>query len=594
VDAFLGEWLNPQYFDHITPPPPSPMMVAAAKAELLQSETIDIFTPSVSHRASISSLWGGSNAQKPGSRDNSLDDLPPVDDTVPTLTSRRDRSNSVSSAGSNDSGSGRKSPFRPGHVLQPFVSTVPKPEVTVYAPPVPQYAVSSADHIPRGYVTHARQACTDVDYQWDSSRSPQDWGDGGEYGEEWSAMHKRFRKGFNHLIEWYSQHDADDRAEDALGLEQAEKHHEDEEEDLVVVLVTHGAGSNALIGALTGQPVLLDVGMASLTMAVRKENAPPIVAKTPTSAPSEGVESHPSDRNGHAGKEFADLGLSAVYEMQLISSSEHLRPGADPARAPSLAVARSMRSGADSGSQYRQRFPSDSSTAAGAGADSSWRPTEPKRGSSNSNLGSMRRPTVATPTASFSGQLGNVNTSMLSPSTDIVASPTGLWTPPTSRTPQLQAQTVKEERANIFSSLNDAAAGRTSPGRDLVLDFSTSPPDSRPTSSSGPKREPTPASSAPAAQQEKEILAPAAPLQRKSLAMALDGSLPPVGIAPDERDDGVSELPKVGALPPAALSRGLSQRGLWGTKPAGDKVARRFPQEPKRRWTLGRDDGAVH
>ena len=73
-------------------------------------------------------------------------------------------------------------------------------------------------------------------------------------------------QGFNKAIEWYSQHDADDRGEDALGIEQAERPriyhgHEDEDEDLVVIMVTHGAGSNALIGALTNQPVLLDVGI---------------------------------------------------------------------------------------------------------------------------------------------------------------------------------------------------------------------------------------------------------------------------------------------------------------------------------------------
>jgi hypothetical protein len=36
IDAFLGEWLSPDYFDQITPPPNSTMMVAGAKADLLR------------------------------------------------------------------------------------------------------------------------------------------------------------------------------------------------------------------------------------------------------------------------------------------------------------------------------------------------------------------------------------------------------------------------------------------------------------------------------------------------------------------------------------------------------------------------------
>ncbi|KAJ6126531.1 hypothetical protein N7523_002143 [Penicillium sp. IBT 18751x] len=36
VDAFLGEWLSPDYFDQIIPPPASERMVASAKAELLR------------------------------------------------------------------------------------------------------------------------------------------------------------------------------------------------------------------------------------------------------------------------------------------------------------------------------------------------------------------------------------------------------------------------------------------------------------------------------------------------------------------------------------------------------------------------------
>lgn len=135
-------------------------------------------------------------------------------------------------------------------------------------------------------------------------------------------MHKRFRRGLNNLVEWYSLHDTSDRAEDALGLEQADRphivsHDEEEEEDLVVVLVTHGAGSNALIGALTSQPVLLDVGMSSLTVAVRRPDAPPLTLHH-TSTATDGSSSQPVDPAPMLRRRSAyDIGLSELYEMKV-------------------------------------------------------------------------------------------------------------------------------------------------------------------------------------------------------------------------------------------------------------------------------------
>ncbi|KAF2215945.1 hypothetical protein CERZMDRAFT_34817, partial [Cercospora zeae-maydis SCOH1-5] len=334
VDAFLGEWLNPQYFDHITPPPPSPLMVAGAKAELMQNETVDLFTPTISQRSSNNSLWSGGNTRSQGSRESTLDDWSHVTNALHAPSPRRDRSNSASSVGSNDShhshhsASGRRSPFRPGHTLQPLTSTIPKPEYSVYHPPIPSYAISNSDQIPRGYVSHARNATVNVDYHWDSSRPPLSWGDGGQFGEEWSSMHKRFRRGLNNLIEWYSLHDTNDRAEDALGLEQADRthivSHDEEEEDLVVILVTHGAGSNALIGALTSQPVLLDVGMSSLTVAVRRPDAPPLALHNASFA-TDGTTSPPVDHASVPRKRGAyDIGLSETYEMKV--SKERIFP----------------------------------------------------------------------------------------------------------------------------------------------------------------------------------------------------------------------------------------------------------------------------
>jgi hypothetical protein len=44
---------------------------------------------------------------------------------------------------------------------------------------------------------------------------------------------------------------------------------------------------------------------------------------------------------------------------------------------------------------------------------------------------------------------------------------------------------------------------------------------------------------------------------------------------------------------PDSLSRKLSQKGLWGTKPSGDEVKRSWPKvgKVKRRWTVSDQDG---
>ncbi|EMD00616.1 hypothetical protein BAUCODRAFT_118368 [Baudoinia panamericana UAMH 10762] len=595
VDAFLGEWLNPQYFDQITPPPPSALMVATAKAELMQNETVDIFTPTLNTKTSNSSLWSGSNVQKPttsgGSKD-SLDEWEEVNTALLPQGIKRDRAGSVSSIGSNESGSGRRSPFRGNHAMQQHISTLPKPELSVYIAPTPQYAVSGSDYIPRGYVSHARQACVDVDYQWDSSRPPQDWGDGGEYGEEWSGMHKRFRKGLNHLVHWYSQHNADDRAEDALGFDQAERHGlDDEEEDLVVIMVTHGAGCNALIGALTGQPVLLDVGMASLTLAIRKDDAPAVSDSKDVLSP----EARPRINRHSRSASTLDVGLSSIYEMKLISSAEHLRPGADPTKIPSSTTTTSVgTSGARSGLTALPR-------RSGTGVDSG------TRSNTSTVLGSVRRPSAANinapPTVQLPGP-GNLPRSHTTPATNGSFN-TGLWSPAPSVSPALSAAKGKDERGAVFSSLNDPTR-ELSPDHDRALDFSNSPPDSRPTTSDGAKPS-------------------AAPTTPSSMATALNGGFGHDGTTTTSNDDtaanamtsaeaaaqmiaqaniardkrgSLSDISSLPTQPPQSLSRALSQKGLWGgggkgAAVEGDKVKRQWPagvREPKRRWTLHQDD----
>jgi hypothetical protein len=203
-------------------------------------------------------------------------------------------------------------------------------------------------------------------------RDPQNWGNGGEYGEEWSSMHKRFRKGLQQLIHWYRH------SEDPGKLLTKTPHSpnqqvgndndssDNENTDLVVILVTHGAGCNALIGALTNQPVLLDVGMASLTMAVRK----PTPTTTPISTPDATPESHSraSSKN---------LSVSDTYDVKLVANIEHLRSSTastpSSSRTPSLANI----------STFRHRY--------GANGGDGITISEPTRSISSWNFGSIRR-----------------------------------------------------------------------------------------------------------------------------------------------------------------------------------------------------------
>nr|POE53569.1 hypothetical protein CFP56_28791 [Quercus suber] len=571
VDAFLGEWLNPQYFDQITPPPPSPMMVATAKVELMSTEQVDSYTPNITYgpsRTAGSSLWGGAKHTRNASKD-SADDLSSLEDALPPsavpISPRRDRTSSFSNVGSGDSHSGRPSGFR--HFVQSATAII-KPSSTAYQPPTPHYAVSGSDAIPRGYVAHARQAAVNVDNHWDSSRAPQSWGDGGEYGEEWSAMHKRFRRGLNHLIQWYAQHNADDRAEDALGLDQAEHHGRDdeEEEELVMVLVTHGAGCNALIGALTAQPVLLDVGMASLTMAVRKEDAPPM---TSTQAQLEMI-------NGHGRRSSIDMGLSAVYEMKLVSSSEHLRPGVDPAQLPAPAPIETRRLSHVRDTTPKLRLGSDPPIDSGSEGD--WNYHNQAGRGSNSSLGSMLRPSLGTMSLPASTSNLPVRQDVSAPSPPLTP---GLWTPPASRTPLLQ--TEKRDSDGMFSKFGEVG--------------SNSPPHSRaPTSDDLENREQvskdadnvvgegdvTSTNSTSSISNNDSMGKP------RSLANALKvrSSKIPTAISSVALESKISAEAREFDIVPTSLSRGLSQKGLWGSRPKGAKVERKFLAEHKRRWSV--------
>ncbi|KAF6798167.1 phosphoglycerate mutase family protein [Colletotrichum sojae] len=557
LDAFLGEWLSPEYFEMITPPPGSAMMLAGAKADLLRRENIgahdQIVEHSHHHANSVgqaqSQLWNSPKFRAAPERSGSTDSNSPSIfglDGVSSMASAlpRSRADSTASSGS-----------------QRVRFTVPEPgnPNDGYIAPTPNYAISPNLKIPEGYVAHARDACVQVDYQWDSMREPLDWGDGGKYGEEWTAMHHRFRKGVQKLVDWYTT--AERPAEMVTKVVRTSQNgdnecaiddEDDEDVESIVILVSHGAGCNALIGAITHQPVLMDVGMASLTMAVRKP----------------GRETVPSGLDTPMSEDADPLADSAVipvhryYDLKLFANTEHLRPSSSSthnlSRAPSTA---STSSHSQSGGP-RGRV---SSAAAYTPAPITFNPDSfvfpgSRSNSANANLGSMRRTShnnayslPRTPALNTTGiTVGSGVTSFThntsnNGNTSNNASPTlsvGLWSP---ITPKKETEEEDEED-------------------DIFPDFDHRKKLGALSSSKGP-----------------EIVKPPTP-ERKEPQFGGPSKVPLrfQEISRPTSSDGTEDENKV---PPLSFSTGAG--GLWGApRPLGETEIMRDMTTSKRRWTV--------
>ncbi|KAL4865389.1 hypothetical protein BDV12DRAFT_188176 [Aspergillus spectabilis] len=339
VDACLGEWLNPEYFESIIPPPKSERMVAFAKTELLRRDSSVIPVADTQQSPSVGHFPGGwantSSTQEEEERK-------PEVDTPSVLTNgsaQRNRAGSYDSLKTSDSPWGRR--------LLTINTDIPSVPGAAYTPPKPSYAISPSNPIPDGYVTHARDACVLVDYQWDSMREPQNWGNGGEYGDEWSTMLTRFGTGIERVISWYKDNDASPAPNHRRTRSQLQFLAQDDADDsinTVLILVTHGAGCNALIGALSGEPALVNIPTASLTLAVRKDCFKERFQKGAN-----------HDRLGN-------LSGRGDYTLAEIASTDHLRPGTSPAsaRSPSITSIPSP-----SIPSYRHRIPSRASFSSG-------------------------------------------------------------------------------------------------------------------------------------------------------------------------------------------------------------------------------------
>lgn len=548
IDAFLGEWLSPDYFTDITPPPNSTMMVAGAKADLLRrGDYIQEMSSSSNSKGFFPGGWVGKGAAA----------------VAPKSTEQAARSSMGSLAS--------VSPFRERSISygstslqrtksRENVAAVAPPSPTtrsrIYEPPVPTYSVSPADPIPRGYFAHAREACILVDFQWDSMRPPQEWGDGGEYGDEWSTMHKRFRRGLTGMMDWYREHGATPPKDQISGFMFKEplrltphpvtkrrtepfpnfdgQIEVEDDEELVLILLTHGAGCNALLGAISNQPVLIDVGLASLSMAVQR-NAPQKISQ-PTIY----------ERRGSV----ADPEMSETYEMKLMASVDHLKPGIDPSKLQAQKQAKSPAIKGSPSLESRRRFTGSGSNSP---LDAPFSLGEPFR-NWNSSLGSMRR-------TMSSGSSKLYTQSNLNPSG--TASPvTGLWSSP------------KLTPASGIAS----GDGRTSPGADMVLNFSCQNPKSKPKTSSSTNA----ATSIPTVDGTSEITNGLERLNTNEQKEVSDSVAPLSNPYQKTTSSNGSGLWGAKAQP-------KSTAGLWGPPRLDDVYEHKRGPQPKRRWTMVTD-----
>ncbi|CCC06762.1 hypothetical protein SMACR_00793 [Sordaria macrospora] len=366
LDAFLGEWLSPGYYEFISPPPESVMMLASAKADLLRREDYSSYPNfnAYNHSNLQGQLWSPTAVRTHSPLSPTISSVDPLEkDDLSSVASSLPRSESASSQSTCQS--------QPDSIVQS--ATQPFPAMG-YVPPVPHYAVNNNNTIPLGYVAHARDACCDIDYQWDSMRAPLNWGDGGSFPEEWTSMHRRFGAGIQMLVDWYStaEHPTKmvTKTVSRFGRPvqaQESDDSEDVETEAIVILVSHGAGCNALIGAITHQPVLADVAMASLTMAVRK----------PDQELHESIERCQKEKTP----------IHHYYDLKLFANTDHLRT---PGQAPNLS--RSTSISIASVAAARNRYTHSHSISTSSTSNFSYQDiVEGRGGVSNSPLSASRR-----------------------------------------------------------------------------------------------------------------------------------------------------------------------------------------------------------
>lgn len=532
LDAFLGEWLTPGYFELITPPPGSGLMLAGAKANLLRKED---YSNNPNFASYNNATHGQSWAPTPTTPIQNLESGSSLADAL----RRAGRSDSVTSVTSNG-----ESRLMAGGA---------------YVAPIPTYAISHNAEIPNGYVPHARDNCCDVDYQWDSMRGALDWGDGGSLGEEWASMHNRFRKGLQRLVDWYATAENPTQMvtkERRASVDDYEVVDDDDDVEVepVVVLVSHGAGCNALIGAITHQPVLTDVGLASLTEAVRKPDVIEV---------EDDASSHVAAGSRSTSKPSSTIAIHECYDLKLFASSEHL--SSTRARTTSLTT------GSMNLPPSRGRLNSSGLTASPLGiANSRLLSNEGPvgRSSASATWANMRRGSEAS--SQLSGRLG-LNTNGLSGGITVGSGATtfsrqtpaagGLWSPLRSTMDAADEDDNFLPNFSAFDTTTGSAAAKAE--RTPPTEGTIKPRPSTPKSTNG---------NGPGRGRSDSTVSPRTNAIGNTLASAIH-----------EEEEHEHEHEHVSALPQLGSGTG----GLWGSpRPLGPQEIPRDLSSPKRRWTV--------
>ncbi|KAI1436481.1 hypothetical protein GGR50DRAFT_224027 [Xylaria sp. CBS 124048] len=538
LDAFLGEWMSPDYFEFITPPPKSALMLATAKAELLRRSSYHDY-PNFhvrQHTNALGQLWNNSPSRNRATGAPSLNGshAPSNFDTMPLLADSLSKTEPNSTSLRDAPAISQENSRAQGYVY-----------------PVPAYAISPSEPIPRGYVAHARDACVSVDYQWDSSRDNLGWGDGGQIPEEWASMHLRFRGGLWQLIHWYSSTEnpaemVTKTAHRSQPTQPTQPDHaaEDIEIEDVVILVSHGAGCNALIGALIHQPVLTNVPLSSLTMATRRPNFDYRTASLTRETSASSLDAVLPSSNAT---------IPDIYELGLFANTDHLV-------SPSPAAFHRNTSDTNTNTNTHARTDSASSSVLGEsfpGLPHMGSPPGSRGPSTNASLGSMRRPTrtslVIRPSV-FNSNTGGITvgsgvSSFATTRSDRSGSGTwGLWSP---------------------KPRDDEPGQESEPF--MFLDFS---------------HEKLAAKKAEENRQKDEGCSKLLSTAESCSAATTTSKVESQGTA-SENNHGEEEHDKFGedTLPP--LRPGTSNGGLWGSpRPPGEAERSRDFSASKRRWTV--------
>ena len=189
-------------------------------------------------------------------------------------------------------------------------------------------------------------------------------------------MHRRFRSGLLGMVSWYrAQAPLYDPQDKRKGSPPSQSE-TSEDAEVILVIVTHGAGANALIGGLTNQPALIDIGMASLTMATYEQGNGATYSASESRTCS-------SSASLHRRSSSAENKLPEEYDMKVIASTEHLRAGADPLRVPQ-----------SYSPQLLPSIPESTSRRGSLSNSGHMPPLESVPFARNSSLGRMRRPPV--------------------------------------------------------------------------------------------------------------------------------------------------------------------------------------------------------